>query len=76
MSTAQLECLLNYINSLNLSLRSRRWLSDKLIEPVAKSEAQRKKEEVLAGIDAGLKDLKAGRSVDAWKFLEELKNED
>lgn len=76
MSTAQLECLLNYINSLNLSLRSRRWLSDKLIEPVAKSEAQRKKEEVLAGIDAGLKDLKAGRSIDAWKFLEELKNED
>lgn len=76
MSTAQLECLLNYINSLNLSLRSRRWLSDKLIEPVAKSEAQRKKEEVLAGIDAGLKDLKAGRSVDAWNFLEELKNED
>ena len=47
MSTAQLECLLDYINSLNLSLRSRKWLSEKLIEPVDKSDARKKKKKFL-----------------------------
>lgn len=72
MSTAQLECLLDYINSLNLSSRSRKWLSEKLIEPVDKSDARKKKEEVLAGIDAGLKDMKAGRKMSFDEFLKEV----
>lgn len=72
MSTAQLECLLDYINSLNLSLRSRKWLSEKLIGPVDKSDARKKKEEVLAGIDAGLKDMKAGRKMSFDEFLKEV----
>ena len=72
MSTAQLECLLDYINSLNLSLRSRKWLSEKLIEPVDKSDATKKKEEVLARIDAGLKDMKAGRKMSFDEFLKEV----
>lgn len=33
------------------------------------------KEEILAGIDAGLKDLKAGRKTSAREFLNELRNE-
>jgi len=32
-------------------------------------------EEILAGIDAGLKDMKAGRGTDAWEFLKELRDE-
>lgn len=32
------------------------------------------KEEILAGIDAGLKDVKAGRTRPARELLEELKN--
>lgn len=33
------------------------------------------KEEVLAGIDAGLKDIKAGRTTPAREFLKELRDE-
>lgn len=33
------------------------------------------KEEVLAGIDAGLKDMKAGRTTPAREFLKELRDE-
>lgn len=33
------------------------------------------KEEVLAGIDAGLKDLKAGKKTSARDFLKELRDE-
>jgi len=33
------------------------------------------KEEILAGIDAGLKDVKAGRTRPAREFLNELRNE-
>lgn len=33
------------------------------------------KEEILAGIDAGLKDMKAGRTRPARELLEELRNE-
>lgn len=33
------------------------------------------KEEILAGIDAGLKDLKAGRTVSARELLKELRDE-
>ena len=32
------------------------------------------KEEILAGIDAGLKDMKAGRTRPAEELLEELRN--
>lgn len=33
------------------------------------------KEEILAGIDAGLKDLKTGRKTSAREFLKELRDE-
>lgn len=75
MSTTQLECLWNYIDSLNLSLRSRKWLSEKLIEPTEISEAHRKKEEVLAGIDAGLKEMKAQKGIDFEDFIKDIENE-
>ena len=75
MCTKQLECLWNYIDSLNLSLRSRKWLSDKLIEPRTYSEAHKKKQEVLAGIDAGLKEMKAKEGVRFEDFIKEMENE-
>lgn len=44
---------------------------------IAKEDATEyiSKEEILAGIDAGLKDLKAGRKTSAREFLNELRNE-
>lgn len=61
----------------SLSLNNRKWIADKLIENIQEEETEQyiSKEEVLAGIDAGLKDMKAGRMDDAWEFLKELKNE-
>mgnify|MGYP004537389629 FL=1 len=76
MSTTQLECLWNYIDSLNLSLRSRKWLSDKLIEPRTYSEAHKKKQEVLAGRDAGLKEMKAKEGVRFEDFIKEMESVD
>jgi len=61
----------------SLSLSKRKWLSGKLIENIREQEDEQyiSKQEVLAGIDAGLKDLKAGRMQDAWELLKELKDE-
>lgn len=61
----------------SLSLNNQKWISDRIIENIhAKEEDQYiSKEDILAGIDAGLKDMKAGRVTDAWEFLKELKDE-
>jgi len=58
----------------SLSLNNQKWISDKLTENIHAQENEQhiSKEEILAGIDAGLKDLKAGGGMDAWEFLKEL----
>ena len=53
------------------------WLAGKLLEGMAHTVEEDKteyvsKEDVLAGIDAGLKDVKAGRTRDARELLAEL----
>lgn len=75
MSTTQLECLWNYIDSLNLSLRSRKWLQDKLIEPTAYSKAHTKEQEVLTGIYTGLKEMKAKEGIRFDDFIKEMEND-
>lgn len=74
-ATISMEGLWEAIQS--LSLNNQKWLSSKLIENIREKEDEQyiSKEEVLAGIDAGLKDLKAGRMQDAWELLKELKDE-
>lgn len=49
---------------------------DRLIKKQQKEEETEyiSKEEILAGIDAGLKDVKAGRTRPAHELLEELKH--
>lgn len=61
----------------SLSLSNKKWIADRLIENIHEKEEEQyiSKEEILAGIDAGLKDLKAGRTQDAWELLKELKDE-
>ena len=64
----------------SMSLRNKEWLSSKLAEDIqAKKKEQEEefisKEEILAGIDAGLKDLKAGRKQSFDSFIKEMKNE-
>ena len=59
--SASMESLWQYIQSLSLSERNRIWLADKLLEGTRKEEEETEyisKEEILAGIDAGLKELK------------------
>lgn len=76
--TISLDSLWQTIQSLSLS--NRKWLANKLQEDIRESEEEREyisKEEILAGIDAGLKELKQKRSgklktVSAEEFLEEL----
>ncbi len=53
-----MECLWQAIKSMPLS--NKKWLTDRLVENMEESEEYISKEEVLAGIDAGLKDMKAG----------------
>ncbi|CCZ70975.1 MULTISPECIES: hypothetical protein [Bacteroidaceae] len=75
--SASMESLWQYIQSLSLSERNRIWLADKLLEGTRKEEEETEyisKEEILAGIDAGLKDMKAGRTRPAEELLEELRN--
>lgn len=74
-ATISLESLWQTIQS--LSLNNQKWISDRLIENIHAKEDEQyiSKEEILAGIDAGLKDMKAGGGVDAWEFLKELRNE-
>ena len=70
-TTVALENLWIYLQSLPKS--NKKWLSERLIEDLAgEREAECiSKEEVLAGIDAGLKDMKAGRTKSFEQFMKE-----
>lgn len=73
--SAAMENLWLYLQSLPKS--NKKWLSEKLIEDLsAKEEETISKEEILAGIDRGLKEMverkRTGRKA---KTLEELINE-
>ncbi len=56
---------------------NKKWLASKLMEDLqaTKDEEYISKEEILAGIDRGLKDMKAGRTRPAEELLEELRHE-
>ena len=72
-TTVALENLWLYLQSLPKS--NKQWLSEKLQEDLHQEEtAYISKEEVLTGIDAGLKDVVAGRTRPAEELLEELRN--
>ena len=62
----------------SLSLNNQEWLLDKLQENIREQKEEEteyiSKEEILAGIDAGLKDLKAGRMIPAEELLKELRH--
>lgn len=60
-----------------LPLNNQKWLSERLIERIEEEEDDRyiSKAEVLAGIDAGLKDVKAGRTRPVEELLKELDDE-
>lgn len=76
--SASMESLWQYIQSLSLSERNRVWLADKLLEGTRKEEEEIEyisKEEILAGIDAGLKDMKAGRSKTFEEFMRDWDDE-
>lgn len=73
-STLSINKLWQFISS--LSYDNKKFLADHLIENLHKEDEDTiSKEEILAGIDAGLKDLKAGRMQNAWDVLKELKDE-
>ena len=80
MSTmVAMEGLWQYLRTLPRS--NKQWLSERLQEDLRPKAATTdddekyiSKEEVLAGIDAGLKDLKAGRMRPARDVLNELRN--
>ena len=76
--SASMESLWQYIQSLSLSERNREWLADKLLEGTRKKgeeETERiGKEEILAGINAGLKEMKNGQTRPARELLKELQN--
>ena len=71
---ASMESLWQYIQSLSLSERNREWLAERLLEGTKKENAKDaiSKEEILAGIDRGLKDMKAGRSNPFDEFLKDF----
>ena len=71
--SASMESLWRYIESLSLSERNRQWLAGKLLENP--QEEYISKEEVLAKIDAGLKDMKAGRSKTYDEFMRDWDEE-
>ena len=61
-----------------MSLNSRKWLLGKLQEDIRREEEETEyisKEEVLAGIESGLRDLKAGRKQPFDEFIKELEHE-
>lgn len=70
-TTVALENLWIYLQSLPKS--NKKWLSERLIEDLAgEREAECiSKEEMFAGIDAGLKDMKAGRTKSFEQFMKE-----
>ncbi len=81
-TSAQVESLWQYIQSLSLSERNRRWLAERLVEPTSMRVEEEQveyisKKEILAGIDAGLKEMKLTRegklqAKSARDFLHEL----
>lgn len=74
-ATISLDSLWQTIQS--LSIRNREWLLDKLQENIRSEKREMEyisKEEILAGIDAGLKDLKAGRKRPIDELIKELEN--
>lgn len=76
-ATVSLDSLWQLISTLSPSNRA--WLFDKLKKDICEQEEEYiSKEEILAGIDEGLKDLKLMRegklkAVSAEEFLEELR---
>ena len=61
-----------------LSLSNQKWLAGKLQENIREKEEETEyisKEEVLAGIKAGLEDLKAGRTQSFDDFIKELESD-
>ncbi len=77
--SANVENLWDYIQSMSLSERNRKWLAEKLLNDVPKNKETDciSKDEVLAGIDAGLKEVRLTRdgklsAKTAREFLYEL----
>lgn len=61
-----------------LSISNQKWLADKLIENIHAKEEEAEyisKEEILAGIKAGLEDVKAGRTQSFDDFIKELESD-
>lgn len=76
-ATISMESLWQTIQS--LSPKNKKWLADKLIEDLQIEEESIGKEEILAGIDAGLKEVKQTREGQleektAREFLYELQD--
>ena len=76
-ATISMESLWQTIQS--LSPKNKKWLADKLIEDLQIEEERIGKEEILAGIDAGLKEVKQTREgkleeKTAREFLYELQD--
>ena len=73
---AAMENLWLYLQSLPKS--NKKWLAERLNEDLKpKDETEYiSKEEVLAMIDAGLKDMKAGRTLTYEEFMKEWDNEE
>ena len=74
-ATISLDGLWQIVSS--LSLRNQKWLAGKLEESIRQREETEyiSQEELLAGIDAGLKDLKAGRTRPIEELFKELEHE-
>ena len=77
--TISMDALYTFLKSLSLGSENERWLADKLLDDAnAQQEEETEyisKEEILAGIDAGLKDMKAGRTRPIEELLKELEYE-
>ena len=72
-ATVSMESLWKMIQS--RSTENKQWLLDKLVEDLQEEEEYISKEEILAGIDAGLKDMKAGRSKTFEEFMRDWDDE-
>lgn len=74
-ATLSLDGLWQAIQS--LSLNNKQWIADRLIENIREEEDEMyiSKEEILAGIDEGLKDVKAGRTRPIEELFKELEYE-
>lgn len=76
-ASISLDGLLKFILSLSLSARNKRWLGERLLEEAEKEESDFiSKEEVLEGIDTGLREMQERkRSGKKGKTLSELIDE-